>query len=88
MKRFVLVLVIFFSFPVFSDETTVTSRFLFGDDPRSGLIHTLCIEGYKFTLFWNHRTVTTSAGYAGESQVASMVQIINDEGNGIKCSEE
>ena len=86
MKRFIFFLVIFFSFPVFSDETTVTSRLVLGDDPRSGLIHTLCIEGYKFAIYRNHRTVTTREGYAGESQSSSMTQILDDRGRGIKCS--
>ena len=72
----------------FAEDQTITTRLIIADDPRSGVIHTLCIEGFKFAIYRNQRTVVRSdQGYAGESQSSSMVQILNDRGNGIKCSD-
>ena len=87
MKKIISFLILMYSVFIFADETEVTTRLIIEGDPRSGVIHTLCIEGYKFAIYRNQRTVTTTLkGYAGESQSSSMVQIINDRGNGIKCS--
>ncbi len=87
MKKILSFFILFSSVFIFADETEVTTRLIIDGDPRSGVVHVFCIEGYKFALYRNQRTVTTNLkGYAGESQSSSMVQIINDRGNGIKCS--
>ena len=90
MKKFLILCMLFFGVTVlYADDSIVTTRLIIADDPRSGVIHTLCIHGYVFAIYRNQRTVTTSTrGYAGESQSSSMVQIINDRGNGIKCTDK
>lgn len=93
MKKFLLLMSIIFSLSIYAeDEMTVTNSLLWPDNPRMGSIYTLCIEGYKFAIFSNVRTVeSVNRGvlrYSGGDQSSSMVQIINDEGNGIKCSKE
>lgn len=90
MKKFLILCMLFFGVTVlYADDSIVTTRLIIADDPRSGVIHTLCVHGYIFAIYRNQRTVTTSTrGYAGESQSSSMVQIINDRGNGIKCTDK
>mgnify|MGYP001151806058 CR=1 FL=1 len=90
MKKFLILCMLFFGVTVlYADDSIVTTRLIIADDPKSGVIHTLCIHGYVFAIYRNQRTVTTSTrGYAGESQSSSMVQIINDRGNGIKCTDK
>lgn len=93
MKKFLLLLGILFSLSIYAeDEMTVTNSLLWPDNPRMGSIFTLCIEGYKFAIFSNIRTISSQNEgvyrYSGGDQSSSMVQIINDEGNGIKCSKE
>ena len=89
MKFFLILSSLLFSVSMNADDTEITTRLIIADDPRSGVIHSLCIEGYKFAIYRNQRTVTTSTkGYAGESQSSSMVQILNERGGGIKCSKK
>jgi len=92
MKRFLILLMLFFGMTgLYAEDSNsiVTTRLIIADDPKSGVIHTLCVHGYVFAIYRNQRTVTTSTrGYAGESQSSSMVQVINDRGNGIKCSDK
>ena len=86
MKKITLFLTILFTSGFFLADDTVTTRLVFGDDPRAGIIHVLCIEDYKFAIYQNSRVVRTAEGYAGESQSSSMTQILDDRGRGIKCS--
>ena len=86
MKNIIILLGLFLSSLIFADEDKVTTRLVIGGDPSAGVLHTMCVEGYKFALYRNLRTVTNAEGYAGESQSSSLVQIIDDRGRGIKCS--
>ena len=87
MKKITLFLTILFTSSFFLADDTVTTRLVFGDDPRAGIIHVLCIEDYKFAIYQNSRVVRTGDDYLGESQSSSMVQILDDRGRGIKCTD-
>jgi len=88
MKKITLFLTILFTSGFFLADDTVTTRLVFGDDPRAGIIHVLCIEDYKFAIYQNSRVVRSSEeNYLGESQTSSMVQILDDRGRGIKCTD-
>ena len=50
MKKITLFLTILFTSGFFLADDTVTTRLVFGDDPRAGIIHVLCIEDYKFEI--------------------------------------
>ena len=87
MKKITLFLTILFTSGFFLADDTVTTRLVFGYDPRAGIIHVLCIEDYKFAIYQNSRVVRTGEDYLGESQSSSMVQILDDRGRGIKCTD-
>tara|TARA_Y100000588_G_C13714313_1_gene694395 strand:+ start:151 stop:414 length:264 start_codon:yes stop_codon:yes gene_type:complete len=87
MKKITLFLTILFTSGFFLADDTVDTRLVFGDDPRAGIIHVLCIEDYKFAIYQNSRVVRTGEDYLGESQSSSMVQILDDRGRGIKCTD-
>jgi len=88
MKKITLFLTILFTSGFFLADETVTTRLVFGDDPKAGIIHVLCVEDYKFAIYQNSRVVRTRTDdYLGESQSSSMVQILDDRGRGIKCTD-
>ena len=87
MKKIALFLIVFLLPTLFIADNTVNTRLVFSDDPRAGIIHVLCIEDYKFAIYQNSRVVRIEDSYAGESQSSSMVQILNDRGRGIKCTD-
>ena len=87
MKKITLFLTILFTSGFFLADETFTTRLVFGDDPKAGIIHVLCIEDYKFAIYQNSRVVRTGDDYLGESQSSSMVQILDDRGRGIKCTD-
>ena len=75
-------------FPMSSAEPDIeTWRLVSEGDPALGIIHSVCIEGYKFAIYRSRVTSRSQDGtYLGESQSGSLSQIINDKGRGIKCS--
>tara|TARA_B100000029_G_scaffold514459_1_gene617397 strand:- start:660 stop:935 length:276 start_codon:yes stop_codon:yes gene_type:complete len=86
MKKLLTLTFVCFSLSAMAlEENTVTTKLVLGDDPRSGVIHSLCVEGFVFAIYRNQRTVTSQGTYAGESQSSSMVQVLNERGYGIKC---
>jgi len=88
VKRFISILGLLFSISVYSAEPAEESwRLVLEGDPAAGVIHIVCLEGYKFAVYRNRVLNRDKDGlYLGESQSGGLSQIINDKGRGLKCS--